>query len=191
MNIRKFGITLVVASSITLSACGGSSSSDNSEAINTIDVDGAGLVTSLKKIGSLTPASAASSVSNNYEFPNLVDSGAGYDMTIPNGSLPAFSNRRTIEAGNGSTVGYGDTVSIKYDMFSWSTGEMVESTNQLGGNMELQLTDNAAIPAYLKESILGRNVGEKMQVVFEASMEDLPDYMNDKDAYVLIVELQQ
>jgi len=191
MIIKKIGLTLVVAASLALSACGGGSSSDESTVVNTIDVEGAGLVGSLNKIGSLTPASEVSAVSNDYMFPSIEAGDAGFAMTIPNGALPGFSNRRTIEAGTGATIGYGDVVNIKYDMFSWATGEMVESTNQLGGDLALQLTDNAAIPNYLKESILGRKAGEKMQVVFEASMEDLPDYMNNEDAYVLVVELME
>jgi len=190
MNIKKFLITAAFTSTLALSGCGGSSSSDASAKVNNIDIEGAGLVSSMKKVGSLAPASNGSLVSNDYSFPSIKSGANGIDMTIPNGSLPGFSNRRTIEEGAGATVGYGDAVSLNYDMFSWATGELVESTAQLGGDMELQLTDNAAIPSYLKESILGRKIGDKMQVVFEANMNDLPDYMNPNDAYVLIVELK-
>lgn len=74
-------------------------------------------------------------------------------------------------------------------MYSWATGELVESTDEFDEAM----TDNAGaqsgVPAYLSNSVLGRNVGDRLQVVFQPGMEDLPEYLDDTDAYVLVLDM--
>jgi len=45
------------------------------------------------------------------------------------------------------------------------------------------------VPEYLTKSLLGRQIGDTLQLVFKQDMEDLPDYLDKSDAYVLVVSL--
>ena len=45
------------------------------------------------------------------------------------------------------------------------------------------------MPEYLAKSLLGRSLGDTLQVVLPVGTEDLPDYLDPEDAYVLLVEL--
>ena len=74
-------------------------------------------------------------------------------------------------------------------MYSWSTGELVESTDSFDEPVTLRAGVNEGVPEYLSNSLLGRNVGDRLQLVFETGMEDLPGYLDSADAYVLIVDL--
>lgn len=197
MKLFKLKWTAIVLSSLIIIGCDGkqNQSSDATDenqnlTVTVINVDQATLVASVKKLGSTNAATESSPVTEVYDFPETSGQKGSYEMTIPAGDLPGFSTRRTIEEGAGAAVGYGDTIGIKYDMFSWATGELVETTSQqLNGNTQLELTENGAVPSFLKDSIVGRNVGDVVQVVFEKNLTDLPDYMNNNDAYILIVEL--
>lgn len=124
-----------------------------------------------------------------FDFPEIAPVAGGLSITIPDGALPAFGARRTLINGNGPSIEFGDAVVLKYDMFSWTNGALVESSSQLDGPYAVRAGVSDNIPEYLAKSLLGRRLGETVQVVFPVGMEDLPDYMNPDDAYVLIMEL--
>lgn len=69
----------------------------------------------------------------------------------------------------------------------------VESTqDQFGGPLELVVggkEGEVTVPAFLNSAIMGSQVGERYQVVFEAGMKDLPNYLDPNDAYVLVVDI--
>ena len=119
----------------------------------------------------------------------MVENNGTVNIDVPTGPLPTFSARRTLSKGTGSTIGFGDPVVLRYSMYSWSTGELVETTDVLDEPVTIQAGVSEGVPDYLSKSLLGRNVGDKIQVVFESEMEDLPGYLDNADAYILVVDL--
>lgn len=103
--------------------------------------------------------------------------------------MPAFSARKTLQSGTGSTVEFGDPVVVAYTMFNWSQGSLVESTAEFEDPLTIRAGIAEGVPDYLSKSLVGRNIGDKLEVVFEAGMEDLPSYLDANDAYVLVVDL--
>lgn len=173
--------------SMAVVGCGGSSGGSSSQpTVAAVDVTGASIVTSATKTFGGTEQS-----DGGFKFPEITTMNGEVHMAIPAGSTPKFAARRTVEAGNGQTVSFGDPVILKYDMFKWSTGELVESSSEfdeshtiLAGN-----PDNFPIPSYLAESFLGRKNGDKVQIVLPAGTDDLPLYLDQTDAYIVLVEV--
>ena len=155
---------IALSATLILSACGGSSGDSGAVSNNTI-------------------------VSNDFAFPAVTDVAAGANIAIPTGPAPEFSARRTISKGAGSPIEFGDPVVLNYNMYSWSTGELVDSTDTLDEPLTIRAGVTNGIPDYLTKSLLGRQIGDKLQVVFEQDMEDLPEYLDSSDAYVLVVSL--
>lgn len=152
-----------------------------------IDVSQATLVTAATKVsGGIISRSAT-----DFSFPEVNNQGGGLSMTIPNGPPPAFPARRTVSTGNGQKIGFGDTVILKYDMFSWASGLLVESSSQFEEAHTVQggVSDDFPIPEYVAKSLLGRSLGDTVQIVLPVGTEDLPDYLDPADAYVLLVEM--
>ena len=138
-----------------------------------------------------TPAGAATVASNSeFTFPKVNQSNDGDTVDIPaNAALPGFSARRKISSGSGAAIEFGDPVVIKYDMYSWSTGEKVESSEDIEEAITVQAGVVQGIPEYLATSLLGRQIGDKLEIVFQHNMDDLPSYLDKNDAYVLVVEI--
>lgn len=168
--------SLIGAGMITLmSACsnGGSGTVETSDAADT----------QAETLGSTTI------VPNDFSFPAIAEANGGFEVSIPEGPVPAFPARRELSAGDGSAIGFGDPVVLKYNMYSWSTGALIESTDDFDEAMSVEAGISQDIPEYLSSSLTGRNVGDKLQIIFNAGMEDLPEYLDNTDAYVLIVDL--
>lgn len=152
--------------------------------ITPVDTTAAAIIAEAAKSGTST-----GSADTDFNFPEITPSADGLSMTIPDGALPEFGARRTLISGTGQSIEFGDAVVLKYDMFSWTNGALVESSSQLEGPYAVSAGVSDNIPEYLAKSLLGRRLGETMQIVFPVGMEDLPDYMDPNDAYVLVVEL--
>ena len=203
--------TSLITVALLLSSCGGGSSSDTTdtagttdgtdtttgattgttstiaEVQNAIDVSSASLVGDATKVtGGITTRS-----NSDFIFPETTDVNGAISMTIPSSAAPDFAARRTIIAGNGATVGFGDTVVLKYDMFSWEGGQLVESSSLFAEayTVEAGVSEEYPLPDYLAKSLLGRSLGETIQVILPVGTDDLPDYLDPTDAYVLLVEL--
>lgn len=176
INAKKLCSWMTVASvMVVLSACGGNSgSSDSADSTGSADS---------------TPQVDSNLVANDFTFPEIAEANGVVDIEAPTGPLPTFPARRTLTAGSGSAVGFGDPVVVRYSMYSWSTGELVESTDSFDEPVTLRAGVNEGVPEYLSNSLLGRNVGDRLQLIFETGMEDLPSYLDDSDAYVLVVDL--
>jgi len=196
MNVKYnkgiLGTSVIVLSAI-LSSCGGSSSGDSGNALpplseSTIDVSQASLVNSASKLSGGTNVPSG----GDFSFPEIVSENGGFSMSIPSGQPPEFPARRTVASGNGQIVKFGDPVSLKYDMFSWTTGELVESSSQFDEAhiVKSGVSDGVPVPDYVAKSLLGRSLGDTIQIVLPAETEDLPDYLDSSDAYVLLVELR-
>jgi len=206
------GASLITVA-LLLSSCGGGSSSDTSVAVDTtetvtgtttdtadgtppvtvaevqnaIDVSSASLVSDATKVtGGVTARS-----NSDFTFPETNNVNGAISMTIPSSAAPDFAARRTIIAGNGATVGFGDSVVLKYDMFSWEGGQLVESSSLFAEayTVEAGVSKEYPMPDYLAKSLLGRSLGETIQVILPVGTADLPDYLDPTDAYVLLVEL--
>ena len=156
------GIALSVT--LALSACGGSGGDSGS-------------------------VSGGAIISNDFAFPGVINVAVDPEMQKPVGPAPEFSARRTLSKGTGSPIEFGDPVVLDYNMYSWTTGELVETTDTLDEPLTIRAGVTNGIPDYLTKSLLGRQIGDTMQVVFERDMADLPEYLDSSDAYVLVVNL--
>lgn len=136
-----------------------------------------------------TPEVRKPMVANDFTFPEVNEVAGQTVVSIPEGPTPEFSARRTLARGEGELIEYGDPVVLDYKMFSWSTGDLVESTDEMDAPITLEAGVTAGVPDYLSKSLLGRNIGDRLQIVFQREMEDLPSYLDSSDAYVLVVEL--
>ena len=119
----------------------------------------------------------------------LVDGDSVGTVTVPGGDLPVFSARRTLSAGTGDVVAFGDPVQLKYSMYSWTSGALVESTNDFDEAIIINAGVTEGVPAFLSSTVLGRNKGETVQIVYEAGMDDLPAYLDQEDAYVMVLQV--
>ena len=164
---------------------GNGTDTTTAEVLTPVDVSAASLVTGAAKASGGEMAEDGS----DFDFPEIVAQNGSMSMTIPDGPLPDQSARRSLSAGGGPSIEFGDAVVLKYDMFSWSTGELVESSSQLEGPYAVKAGISDNIPEYLAKSLLGRTLGETVQIVFPTGMEDLPSYLDPADAYVLVIEL--
>ncbi len=160
---KKVLTGIALSATLVISACGGSSGDSAGGANNTI-------------------------ISNDFAFPVVTAMGdAGIEK--PAGAAPEFSARRTLSKGSGSVIEFGDPVVLDYEMYSWSSGELVESTDSFDEPFTIRAGVTNGIPDYLTKSLLGRQIGDTIQVVFERDMGDLPEYLDASDAYVLVVNL--
>ena len=66
---------------------------------------------------------------------------------------------------------------------------MVESTDNFDEALAISAGAAQGVPEYLSNSVLGRKVGDRLQVIFNAEMEDLPEYLDSNDAYVLVLDI--
>lgn len=128
-------------------------------------------------------------VETGFSFPDIAEANGVISVAIPEGPLPAFSARRTLSAGSGSMIAFDDPVVLKYNIYSWSTGEIVESTDTFDVPITVRAGVSEGIPDFVSKSLLGRNIGDKLQLVFETGMEDLPEYLDPTDAYVMVLDL--
>ncbi len=126
---------------------------------------------------------------NDFSFPTVNETNGTFVISNPEGEAPRFSARRTVEAGSGATIEFSDPVVVKYQMYSWNTGELVENTNDFDEPVTIRAGITEGVPEYLSHSLLGRKIGDKIQIIFEEGMEDLPEYLDSEDAYVLVIEL--
>ena len=178
---------------LSIAACnGGGGSGDSSdgtspEVVTAIDVDEAALITAATK----TTGGVIEANETDYAFPALSGDTDMLSMSIPAGPAPAIASRRTVSQGSGEALSFGDVVTLKYDMFRWSDGALVDSSEQynvartvLAGDSESQ-----PVPDYLAKSLLGRSLGDVIQIVLPAGTDDLPAELDESDAHVLVVEL--
>lgn len=188
MNTRlKNGVQSIILSSliVLLSACGIDSSensvTDNQNTDNAPTTDSSIPVTS--------PAQPTELLSNNFTFPDASEIDGDVQVSIPSGAAPEFSARRLMGSGEGNLIGFGDPVVLRYKMYSWSSAELVEDSDTLEGPVTVRAGLIGGVPQYLSKSLPGRRIGDQLQVVFAGGMEDLPEYLDNDDAYVLVVDL--
>jgi len=172
---RKVALVASVSFLVLVSACGGSGSSAVTDP--GIDADGTGADVESNPI-----------VSNDFTFPSIAAANGALEV-LPAGPLPLFPARRTLTTGTGGTVEFGDPVVLSYEIYSWSTGELIESTAEFDEPVTVRAGVTEGIPDYLSNSLLGRNIGDRMQIIFQPGMEDLPVYLDSTDAYVVVLDL--
>lgn len=193
----------MVVVSVLLSGCGGGSTGsvsvsepdtdvqtpivNNQSAPTIIDISDASIVIEASKAPTIVTARSV----RGFSFPTVTMEDDGITMLIPGGPLPKFPARRTVVNGSGQTVEFGDPVTLKYDMFAWSSGELVESSSlfEEAHTVKGGVSDDFPIPEFLAKSLLGRKLGDTIQVVLPVGTADLPTYLDQSDAYVLLVEL--
>ena len=163
---KKVLTGIALSATLVISACGGSSGDSAVGVNNTI-------------------------VANDFAFPGISVTGETGEAGLekPAGAAPEFSARRTLSKGTGSVIEFGDPVVLDYEMYSWSSGELIESTDSFDEPFTIRAGVTNGVPDYLTKSLLGRQIGDTIQVVFERDMADLPEYLDASDAYVLVVNL--
>ena len=176
---RKAAIVASAGLLAMLSACGGSGGSNGGTAV-TDSGNGAGTDGTTVESNPIVP--------NDFTFPSVAAANGALDV-LPAGPLPLFPARRTLATGTGGTVEFGDPVVLSYNLYSWSTGELIESTSDFEDPITVRAGVTQGIPDYLSNSLLGRNIGDKMQIIFHPGMEDLPEYLDSTDAYVVVLDL--
>lgn len=155
------------------------------------------VVGNVLKQGDIVVADGKTTSTNDFSFPDVMnkkaDGNADWVLVIKDEPIPNQSSRRELISGTGVAVKMGDAVTIRYDMFSWSTGELVDSTQNLEQkNLTVTAGDLATgnpVPIELNNALLNRKEGTRLQVIFPRLMRDLPPYLNRFDAYVLIVDI--
>lgn len=166
---KKFNKTAAFATSLSLivllSACGGSGGSSDSESSNN------------------------TLVATEFELPNVVVQNGTSMLDERVGAKPTFPARRVLVEGVGNRIEFGDSVVLRYNLYSWTTGELVESTDDFDEPLTIRAGVSEGVPQYLSDSLLGRNIGDTIQVVFESEMSDLPSYLDASDSYVVVVDL--
>lgn len=188
-SFNKFPFAVTVALTVLLSACGDSgevgSGSGAGVAGNGIEAN-TDTDTDTGQMQQL-PASVALD-GNDFTFPAVTDAN-GTTSVSPQGPVPNFSARRTLTAGTGQTIAFGDPVVLRYTMHAWSTGELVESSDDFVDPVVIRAGFTGNSPEYLSKSLLGRRIGERVQVVLRAGTEDLPNGFDTNNAYVVVAEL--
>lgn len=183
----KYGLQSITLCSLSLviSACGDVTSvsavNQNQNAVDASPTDTSIPVTN--------PAQSNELVSNNFTFPDVSEIGSDVQITTPSGPAPEFSTSRILKSGQGNLIGFGDPVVLKYKMYSWSSGELVENSDNLEDPVTVRAGLIGGVPQFLSQSLLGRRISDQLQVVFASGMEDLPEYLAKDDAYVLVVDL--
>jgi hypothetical protein len=199
-NVSKPALGLI-CTALVIAGCSGSDNLTNSDtdqsaggqgtftpesvvALNLTD-------TAIVMTGTKTSGGIVTRTSSDFDFPEITSAGTQINMDIPAGPAPDFAARQTISTGTGATLGFGDMVTLKYDMFRWSDGVLMDSSEQYAEALTVPAgdSDSYPIPDYLAKSLLGRSVGDMIQVVLPTGTEDLPTYLSNEDAYVLVVEL--
>lgn len=183
----KFGLQSITLCSliVLISACGDVTSvSPVTENQNTVDASPTDT-----SIPATNPAPSTELVSNNFTFPDVSEIDGDVQVIIPSGSEPEFSVSRILKNGQGNLIGFGDPVVLKYKMYSWSSGKLVENTNLIEEPVTARAGLIGSVPQFLSKALLGRRIGDQLQVVFARGMEDLPEYLDKDDAYVLVVDL--
>lgn len=158
---RATGVSLIAV----LTACGGSGGSGDGD------------------------SGGNSLVANEFELPTVVMQDGETQLGERVGAKPTFPARRVITKGSGNIIEFGDPVVLRYNMYSWTTGELVESTDSFDEPLTIRAGVSEGVPQYLSDSLLGRSIGDTIQVVFESGMSDLPSYLDATDSYVVVVDL--
>ncbi|MEM7257860.1 MAG: hypothetical protein AAF404_10775 [Pseudomonadota bacterium] len=184
---------VAITGALWLSGCGGSSSGARVEPTSepfvqtAVDVSDASIIAAAtKNSGGQINASGS-----DYSLPAVTNDNGSMSMTIPAGPPPEIPARRTVASGGGATLNFGDPVILKYDMFSWSDGTLVDSSAQYDEAYTVKsgVSDEIPIPEYLAKSLPGRSLGDTLQVILPVGTQDLPAELDQQDAYILIVTL--
>ena len=192
-KLSGWGAAAAIASALWLTGCGGNSTGGSIEPINQplvqtpVDVSQASIIASATK----NTGGEINNTGTDYRLPVVMNDNGSMSMVIPAGPAPQIPARRTVASVGGTTLNFGDPVVLKYDMFSWNNGTLVDSSAQYDEAYTVRsgVSDELPIPEYLAKSLLGRSLGDTIQVVLPVGTQDLPSELDSEDAYVLIVTL--
>lgn len=87
----------------------------------------------------------------------------------------------------------GTQYSIDWQIFSLTTGQLVESTYELypDGTLPVYTIGDGEQPAALEDTLTGRPIESDYLIVYPEGMSDLPTNLASDDAYVLYVQVYQ
>ncbi|MFK7896536.1 MAG: hypothetical protein AB8G23_11910 [Myxococcota bacterium] len=151
------------------------------------------LIARIEKLGSNRLADEYSARDDDYDFPSVEVSETGeVSMQIPDAPLPSRSSKRALNQGDGAQIKEGDLVALRYDVYRWSTGELVESHwegGEEGIGYVIDGDNSSMLPSYLENALRGRTLGSRVQVILRQGTEDLPPTFDPLDAYVVIIDI--
>lgn len=152
------------------------------------------LIGGVIKQGDTFAADEFTQANDDYRFPAVVESDTGdWVMVIGDEPVPSRSSRRELLHGDGAVAEVGDTIRYRFDVFSWATGELVDSSRDLP-DQSAQLTLGKLVgpnkvPTVLHNALLNRTAGSRIQVVLAQSLADLPEHLNGNDGFVVVVDI--
>ena len=72
---------------------------------------------------------------------------------------------------------------------SWTTSEVVYSSDAVSGGPESIVLGDRDVPRYLEQALFRQPVGSRIQVVYAPDLFDLPEGLSPEDAFVLAVDI--
>ena len=178
-------LALAISVAIGVSACDTGSSSSASSGV--------------PYTGTITPT-------EEFEIPNAEPDGNGGYRIAPakDGSFPAVPAAKVLHSGETygleealqpAKLELGDLVGIRWKMYGLRSGELVEDSDDLFDGSAVNIIlgggkgGDADVPQAMHEALKGQRVGDRVQVVFQHEMPELPEFLNSDDAYTLIVDV--
>lgn len=191
---KNLAASAALLSTLVLAACGGSGGGtvpgggvEQPFQQTEVDVPASGLVRTVIK----NSGGANANMDAMYDLPGLEGNVGSMTMTIPANPAPIFGSRRTQSAVGGQVITMGDPVILNYDMFAWSDGRLIDTSILQTEALSVRAgTTEGVVPQAVTDALLGRSIGDVVQVVIPGSDTDLPPAMQSNDeAYVVVMEL--
>lgn len=102
--------------------------------------------------------------------------------------LPSENWSVVLREGSGRELTAGTGVALDYELYSWSTGELVEDSSVLdGGVLDATLDPTSGLPASVVEAIIGQQAEVEIVAVLAAASPEIPEYLDQADGYYLRV----
>ena len=121
-------------------------------------------------------------------MPTIQEVNGALVVSIPDVPPHTEASHTVFQTGSGRIIQAEDEVLIEYVMYGWNSKELVESTEDFGGPLDIIL-GQGYVPVALEQALVGQPIGSRILVIFPANMPDLPGYFDASDGYVLVVDI--
>ncbi len=102
--------------------------------------------------------------------------------------LPSENWSVVLREGGGRELTAGAGVALDYQLYSWSTGELVEDSSVLeGGVLNATLDPSSGLPTSVVEVIVGQRADVEVLAGLAAASPEIPEYLDQTDGYYLRV----
>lgn len=102
--------------------------------------------------------------------------------------LPTENWNVVLQQGTGRELTEGSGVSLDYELYSWSSSELVEDSAVFDqGVLQANLDPSAGLPDSVVAALVGQKAGVEVLAVLAAGSSEIPDYLDSDDGYYLRV----